>query len=158
MAPRAERTESRQLRSEIRRGHQFEGATVEVLGFGAIPNYPPEPAEVALPRLRFELGGRLLVTANDPGMTLHYVEAGILTLSFRAPVVVVCGAALATPEARAQEQVPADTEFALGAGNSFVATSPSGGEWRSPRACHSEQGSGDADGQAARPPPHVAGR
>jgi hypothetical protein len=101
----------------------FEGVELEVLTFAPIPGYPPEPAEIALLRLRFEPGGRLLVPADDPGMAIHYVEAGTLTVRFSAPVVVTRGA-------KDQEQVAADTEFTLAMGDSFTAPSPSGGEFR----------------------------
>jgi hypothetical protein len=101
----------------------FEGVELEVVTFGPVPAYPPEPAEIALLRLRFEPGGRLLVPADDPGMAIHYVEIGTLTFRFSTPVVV-------TRSTQEQEQVPAETEFTLEAGDAFTAPPPSGGEFR----------------------------
>jgi hypothetical protein len=102
----------------------FEGATIEAGAFGPVPAFPPEPAEIGVLRLRFEPGGRLLVPANDPGMAIHFLDSGTMTIRFSAPVVVVRG------EAQTQEQVPANTPFTLAAGDAFVAPSPSGGEFR----------------------------
>jgi hypothetical protein len=101
----------------------FEGVELELVTFGPVPAYPPEPAEIALLRLRFEPGGRLLVPADDPGMAIHYVEVGTMSFRFSAPVVVTRGA-------QDQEQIPADTEFTLEAGDAFTAPPPSGGEFR----------------------------
>jgi hypothetical protein len=101
----------------------FEGVELELVTFGPIPAYPPEPAEITLLRLRFEPGGRLLVPADDPGMAIHYVEVGTMSFRFSAPVVVTRGA-------QDQEQIPADTEFTLEAGDAFTAPPPSGGEFR----------------------------
>ena len=101
----------------------FEGVELEVVTYGPVPAYPPEPAEIALLRLVFEPGGRLLVPKDDPGMAIHYVEIGTMTIRFSTPVVVTRGA-------QDQEQVPAETEFTLEAGDSFTAPPPSGGEFR----------------------------
>ncbi|MDQ3695498.1 MAG: hypothetical protein M3464_18030 [Chloroflexota bacterium] len=108
----------------------FEDVEAEVLASGLIPAYPPEPAEMVLLHLRFEPGGRVLIPADDPGLDLVYVEAGTVTVRVTVPVVALRGAVLATPGARAQEEVPAGTEFTLGAGDSFVAPFLSGGELR----------------------------
>jgi hypothetical protein len=102
----------------------LEGATIEAGAFGPVPGFPPQPAEIGVLRLRFEPGGRLLVPADDPGMAIYLLDSGTMTIRFSAPVVVVRG------EAQAQEQIPANTPFALEAGDAFVAPSPSGGELR----------------------------
>jgi hypothetical protein len=107
-----------------------EGLTVETLSVGPVPAYPPEPAEFVLFRARFAPGGWALAPATDPAMGLVYVEAGTVTIRFTAAVVVVRGTALATPGAQAQEQVPAGTEFTLGAGDSFLGPPMAGGEFR----------------------------
>jgi hypothetical protein len=66
----------------------------------------------------------------DPGLALIYVEQGALTVSSAEPVVVVRGAALVTPGAQAQEPIPAETEFTLVPGDSFVNPWPSGRDFR----------------------------
>lgn len=105
-------------------GVVFDDVEPEVLASGAVPAYPPEPAELVLLHLRFAPGGRVLIPAADPGLDLVYVEAGAVTVRVTVPVVARRGAAPGTQE------VPADTEFALGAGDSFVAPAASGGEMR----------------------------
>jgi quercetin dioxygenase-like cupin family protein len=98
--------------------------TEEVLAFGPVPAYPPEPAAIGLLRTRIAPGGQIVVPAEDPALGLLYVEAGAVTVRFTAPVVVVRGAT------QAEERVPASEEFTLQAGDAFVAPPPSGGEFR----------------------------
>jgi hypothetical protein len=107
-----------------------EGLTVETLGVGPVPAYPPEPAEFVLFRARFAPGGWALAPATDPAVGIAYVEAGTVTIRFTAPLVVVRGTALATPGAQAQEQVPAGTAFTLRAGDAFIGPPLAGGEFR----------------------------
>jgi len=107
-----------------------EGVTFEVAAFGPVPAYPQEPAEIGLFRLRFAPSSRLVVPADDPGMAIHYVDVGTMAIRFSAPVVIIRGGAEDAEEAPDQERVSAGTEFTLEAGDSFVAPSPSGGEFR----------------------------
>src|SRR5215212_5390281 len=109
----------------------FDRVDAEVLASGRIPAYPSEPAGMVLLHLRFEPEGRVLIPADDPGLDLVYVEAGAVTIHINVPVVAMRGAGLATPQAQAQEEFAADTEFTLRAGDSFVAPALSGGEMRS---------------------------
>lgn len=106
-------------------GVVFDDVEPEILASGAVPAYPPGPTELVLLHLRFAPGGRVLIPADDPGLDLVYVEAGAVTVRVTVPVVARRGAAPGT-----QEEVPADTEFALGTGDSFVAPAASGGEMR----------------------------
>ena len=101
----------------------LEGATIEAGAFAPIPGSPSEPAEIGILRVRFAPGGRLLVPADDPGMAMHFLDSGTMTIRFSAPVVV-------RGEAQTQEEIPANTTFILQAGDGFVAPGPSGGEYR----------------------------
>lgn len=102
----------------------MEGVTIEAGASAPVPGFPTEPAEISILRVRFTPGGRLLVPADDPGMALHFLDSGTMTIRFSAPVVVVRG------EAQTQEVIPADTTLTLEAGDAFVAPGPSGGEYR----------------------------
>jgi hypothetical protein len=108
----------------------LEGVTVEPLGAGPIPEHPPLPAEIALYRVRIAPGGRIVTPADDLGLGLVYVESGTLIVRRTVAGVVTRGAAMATPGAQAQEQVPANTEVTLEAGDSYIAPPGSGGEMR----------------------------
>ena len=99
------------------------GFTFEPLAFGAVPFYPPEPAEIGLARLRIEPGGRLITPADDPALGIIYVESGTLTLRNTARSVV-------TRATQEQEEIPAETEFTLSAGDSYVGLPMSGGDAR----------------------------
>ena len=105
----------------------LEGATIEAGAFAPVPGFPSERAEIGILRVRFTPGGRLLVPPDDPGMAMHFLDSGSMTIHFSAPVVVVRG------EAQTQETIPADTTFTLQAGDAFIAPSPSGGEYRNDR-------------------------
>jgi hypothetical protein len=106
------------------------GITVEDLGAGPIPAYPPLPAEIGLLRVRLAPGSRIETPGDDPGLGLVYVESGTLVSRRTVAGVVTRAAAMATPGARAQEPVPANTEVTLRAGDSYVAPPASGGELR----------------------------
>jgi hypothetical protein len=107
-----------------------EGVTVEPLAAGPVPAYPPLPAEIALARVRIAPGSRIVTPADDPGLSLVYVESGTVVLRRTVANVVTRGAAMATPGADAQEQIPTNTEVTLGAGDFYVAPPVSGGEMR----------------------------
>jgi len=63
-------------------------------------------------------------------LSLVYVESGTVVIARTVANVVTRGAAMATPGAHAQEQVPANTEVTLGAGDFYVAPPVSGGALR----------------------------
>ena len=50
-----------------------EGATAELLAAGAIPAAPPQPAALALQRVRLAPGSRIVTPAGDPRVVLLYV-------------------------------------------------------------------------------------
>jgi hypothetical protein len=102
----------------------LQGATVEAGAFAPVPRFPPEPAVIGIVRVRFSPGGRLLVPPDEPGMAMHFLDSGTMTIHFSTPVVVVRG------ETQTRETIPANTTFTLRAGDAFVAPSPSGGEYR----------------------------
>jgi len=101
----------------------FEGATPELLAAGAIPSYPPAPAEIALQRVRIAPGGNIVTPADDPRLILVYVESGTLTVRNTVPTLV-------TRAAQEQEEIPAETEYTMNAGDSYVSPPVSGGELR----------------------------
>src|SRR5690349_1920235 len=89
----------------------MEGITVEDLAASKAPAFPPVPVDVGLVRLRFAPGGRFVAPrANDLGVALIYVEAGTITTRSTDPLLVMRGAAMATPGAQPSEHVPAETD------------------------------------------------
>jgi hypothetical protein len=108
----------------------LEGATAELLAVGQLPSSLPQPAGIALQRLRIDPGGRIVVPADDPKLVLFYVESGTLTVRSTVAAVVTRGAALATPGAQKQEAISAETEFTMSAGDSSLSPAGSGGELR----------------------------
>jgi hypothetical protein len=77
--------------------------------------------DVGLVRLRFAPGGRLVAPRTDDlGVALIYVEVGTITTRNTDPLMVMRGAQ--TPE-----QVPAETDVRLEAGDSLFAAPGSGG-------------------------------
>ena len=110
-----------------------EGATAELLAVGQLPSSLPRPAGIALQRLRIDPGGSIVVPADDPKLVLFYVESGTLTLHSTVAAVVTRAAALATPGTQTQEEIPAETEFTMRAGDSSLSPAGSGGELRNDR-------------------------
>ena len=101
----------------------FTGATPVLLAAGAVPAYPPLPAEIALQRVRLAPGGRVDTPGDDPRLILLAVERG--TLAVRNTVAV----AVTRADGR-RELVPAGTTVTLGAGDAYVSPARSGGELR----------------------------
>ena len=108
----------------------FEGATPELLAASTVLSSLPQPAALALQRVRIAPGGRTVTPGGDPRVVLVYVERGTLTVTNTLAATVMRGAALATPGAQAQEDIPAETEFTMTAGDSFLSPAGSGGELR----------------------------
>jgi hypothetical protein len=107
-----------------------EGVTVEELAVGSVPSYPLLPADIALYRVQIAPGGRIVTPPDDAGLGLVYVESGTLVARRTVAAVVTRGAAMATPGAQAQEEIPANTEVTLRAGDFYLAPPMSGGEVR----------------------------
>jgi hypothetical protein len=108
----------------------FTDATPELLAGGVMPSFPPQPAAIALQRVRIAPGGHVVTPADDPRVVLLYLESGTLTVRNTVAATVMRGAAMATPGAQAQEDIAAETEFTMTAGDSFLSPAGSGGELR----------------------------
>jgi hypothetical protein len=115
-----------------------EGVTFTPLGFGTTQALPATPAEMFYFRLALDPGVSFAVTADDPSVALAYVESGTFTVRVEAPMQVLRAATVAafsTPGAQeggppALEQIAADTEFTMGAGDSAVFPPSTAGELR----------------------------
>ena len=95
------------------------GVSAEALAFMQGQDAP------SLYRLRFAPGVTYEIV-GDPAISLAYVEAGTLTFQLDVPVNIIRGD---LPDS-AGEQIAADTEFAVTAGDSFVLPPMAGGELR----------------------------
>jgi redox-sensitive bicupin YhaK (pirin superfamily) len=105
-------------------------ATAELLAVGLLPSSLPQPAAIALQRVRIAPRGRIEVPVDDPKLVLFYVERGTLTVRNTVDAVVTRGATLATPGAQTQEAISAETEFIMSAGDATLSSAGSGGELR----------------------------
>jgi hypothetical protein len=95
------------------------GVDVETLTFAAAEVLPPAPAALVLQRYRLEPGAVQSSEATDPSLAFIYQESGTATIRIAAPILVT--RAGATPgEPGAQEEIPADTDFTFGPGDSFA--------------------------------------
>jgi hypothetical protein len=106
-----------------------EGITFDVLDLGTVEAFPAGAATVTLIRLRVEPGAGLTFPP-EPGLGLHVVESGALTIrNFTADVVVTRAAPAGSDEPGTREILPAGEETTLEPGDSFVFP-PVAGEWR----------------------------
>jgi hypothetical protein len=105
-----------------------EGITFDVLDLGTVDAFPAAAATVTLIRLRVEPGAGLTFPP-EPGLGLHVVESGALTIrNFSADVVVTRAAPAGSDAPGTQETLPAGEETTLRPGDSFVFP-PIAGEW-----------------------------
>ncbi len=96
-----------------------EGVSFEQTSFGTVEAFPP--ATVDLYQVRVEPGASFSFPETDPGLGLHVIESGTMTLfGFSADLTVTRAAGMATPGAQSQEVVPAGSEVTLGPGDSFT--------------------------------------
>ena len=108
----------------------FAGITFEALGFGRAAELPAAPADVSLLRFTFEPDAGFPIEASDPSGALVVVESGELTVIASVPITVTRAAtiaAFATPGADeasvpAPEEMAANTEFTMAAGDSAYFT------------------------------------
>ena len=91
-----------------------EGVSFVPLAFAAVETLPSAPAGIVLSRYQIEPGAAQRTDAADPSLALVYQECGTGTIRLEAPVVVTRGAS------GAQEEIPANTDFALEPGDSFT--------------------------------------
>jgi len=112
-----------------------EGISAEVVSLGTVESFPSTPATVELYRVTVDPGASASFSESDPGLGLHVVESGTLTIGrFSADVVVTRASSMATPGAHPQEIVPVGTDATLGPGDSFVFPPFVAGEWRNDSA------------------------
>ena len=104
-------------------GDEFElpeGITFEPLGYGIAETLPAAPGDFILFRFGIEPGVTFDFEANDPSVSLAYVESGSATFNFDAPATILRAAAEGTPFPEATEDVTAGTDFTLEVGDSVV--------------------------------------
>src|SRR5215217_7240284 len=107
-----------------------EGITFDVLDLGTVDAFPAGPARITLFRLRVEPGAGLTFPP-EPGLGLHVVESGALTIrDFSADVVVTRAAPAGSDAPGTRETLPAGEETILNPGDSFVFPPDIPGEWR----------------------------
>jgi hypothetical protein len=107
-----------------------EGISFEVADLGTVNAFPATPAGVTLFHVRVEPGAGLQFPP-DPGLGLHVVEAGTLTIrNFSADVVVTRAAPAGSDEPGTQEVLAAGDETTLAPGDSFIFPPDVAGEWR----------------------------
>ena len=103
-----------------------EGVSFMPLGFATAGKLPATPADFSLVRFGFEPGASFTLEASDPSAALVYIETGALVVNVGVPITVTRAATIAafsTPGADessmpAPEEMAADTEFVMAAGDS----------------------------------------
>jgi quercetin dioxygenase-like cupin family protein len=118
------------------------GVTFSPIAFGQAQQLMlPDAADLALFRLTIDPGAKFTDEGNDPSTGLLYVESGTVTFTLKDTVQVLraqnmaamIGAPGATPMAEGTspfEEVAANTEFQLQAGDSVLIPANVGGEAR----------------------------
>jgi hypothetical protein len=111
------------------------GLAFESLSYNPITALPSAPAVAAIDRVTLDPGAALPGEADDPELTLVYVERGALTVRADAPLAVTRAAALtaalATPGATpATEEVAGSADAVLGVGDSVAIPPLSAGTLR----------------------------
>ena len=93
---------------------------------------PSAPATVTLFRLEFAPGASVAFPPGDPGLGLHLVESGTLTVGhFSADITITRAANPATPDAQGTSEIlPAGEETQIGPGDGFLWPPYAGGENR----------------------------
>lgn len=105
----------------------------EFADFGVVDaaTMPAAPVSIILFRIEFAPGAGVAYPPGDPGLGVHLVESGTLTLrDFSADIVVTRAALQATPEAKASEVLPTGEETQLGPGDGFMWPPMAAGEFR----------------------------
>jgi quercetin dioxygenase-like cupin family protein len=119
-----------------------EGVTFSPIAFGQVQHLMlPDAADLVLFRLTIDPGATFTDEGNDPSTGLVYVESGTVTFTLKESVQVLRGQSMAamigapgaTPMAEGTspfEEVTANTEFQLEAGDSVLIPGNVGGEAR----------------------------
>ncbi|MET0589756.1 MAG: hypothetical protein ABWZ77_01140 [Naasia sp.] len=103
----------------------FTDATPTLLADGAVAAWPAEAAGIALQRVHIAPGGHIDTPAEDPRLVLLTVEQGTITVRNTVDATV-------TRQAGEQETVPAETEYTMTVGDSYLSPANSGGYLRNP--------------------------
>lgn len=96
---------------------------LEFADFGVVDvaTMPAAPVSLVLFRIEFAPGAGVEFPPGDPGLGIHLVQSGTLTLhDFDTDIVVTRAASQATPEAEMQEILPAGQEAQLAPGDGFL--------------------------------------
>jgi hypothetical protein len=105
----------------------------EFADFGVVDaaTLPAAPVAMNLFRIEFAPGSSVVFPPGDPGLGLHLVESGTLTLrEFNTDIVVTRAANQATPDAETSETLPAGEETQLEPGDGFLWPPLAAGEFR----------------------------
>lgn len=106
----------------------------DVADFGVLDaaTLPAAPASVTLFRLEFAPGASVTFPPGDPGLGLHLVESGALTVGhFSVDIKITRAANPATPDAQGTTEIlPAGEETQVGPGDGFLWPPYAGGENR----------------------------
>ena len=103
----------------------FTDATPTLLADGSVTTWPAEAAGIALQRVLIAPGGHIDTPADDPRLVLLTVEQGSITVRNTVEVTV-------TRQNREQETVPAEAEYTMAVGDSYLSPADSGGTLRNP--------------------------
>jgi mannose-6-phosphate isomerase-like protein (cupin superfamily) len=111
------------------------GLVDETLAVGLTEALPEAPAIVLMQRVTIAPGADIPGSPDDPGFSFFRIESGMLTVRTDSPLSVVRAAALAealaTPGTMpTMEEISADAEFTLAAGDSVTFPPGVGGSLR----------------------------
>jgi mannose-6-phosphate isomerase-like protein (cupin superfamily) len=111
------------------------GLEHEILAAGLAEALPAAPAIILMERVTIAPGADIPASPDDPTFSFFRIESGTLTMTTDTPLRVTRAAALAealaTPGTMpAAEEIAADAEFALAAGDSVVIPPGVGGGLR----------------------------
>jgi hypothetical protein len=106
------------------------GLRFEPLAFGMAEALPIAPAKFSLLRATMDPGVILPIEAEDPSVSLIYIEAGALTFKVAAPIVVMRGAAGNANGGLDPEEVGPGVDVVVEAGDSVLLPENVSGEIR----------------------------
>jgi len=118
------------------------GTTFTPLAFGQVQQLMLPDGDFVLFRITIDPGANFPADANDPSTGLVYVESGTVTINATAPLNVLRASTMAmmvgsiasatptTEEAPPFEQIAANTDFQLAAGDSVLVPGNVGGNLR----------------------------
>jgi hypothetical protein len=101
--------------------------TVEQTTFGTVDTVPTTPLSVDYYRITMPPGTKVAGPPGDPGLGLHVVESGTLTVTFDQDIPL-------TRDGQPNGVVRKGDEAQLGPGEGFIWLPPAGGEFRNDSA------------------------